>query len=66
LKPQGINPSKEQLREIVLKVKEMNEKREAEKRAIKEEFVKKYYEYIRSMTLSMDEVLDIANEVMKK
>ncbi|MDD1778634.1 MAG: homoaconitate hydratase [Candidatus Helarchaeota archaeon] len=66
LKPQGINPTKEQLREIVMKVKDQNEKREAEKRKEKEEFVKKYYEYIRSMTLSMDEVLDIAKEVMKK
>jgi len=66
LKPMGIDPNKDQLREIVLRVKAENEKREAEKQQEKEEFVKKYYDFIRSMTLSLDEVLKIANSVMNE
>jgi len=66
LKPHGLEPNKEQLREITLKVKDLQEKREAEKAKIKEEFVKNYYDTIRRMALSMDEVLDIANKVMNK
>ncbi|MHA1230007.1 MAG: LeuA family protein [Candidatus Helarchaeota archaeon] len=66
LKPHGINPTKEQLREIVLKVKEEQEKRESEKAKIKEEFIDNYYNTIRRMALSLDEVLDIAKQVMNK
>jgi propanediol dehydratase small subunit len=66
LKPHSIEPNKEQLREITLKVKDIQEKREAEKAKIKEDFIKNYYDIIRKMALSMDEVLDIANKVMSK
>lgn len=66
LKPHGMEPNKAQLREITLKVKDLQEKREAEKAKIKEEFVKNYYDTIRRMALSMDEVLAIANKVMNK
>ncbi|NVM01535.1 MAG: 2-isopropylmalate synthase, partial [Candidatus Helarchaeota archaeon] len=66
LKPHGIEPNKEQLREITLKVKDIQETREAEKAKIKEEFIKNYYDIIRKMALSMDEVLDIAYKVMSK
>jgi len=66
LAPHGIKPSKEQLREIVLKVKDLQEKREAEKAQIKEKFVQNYYDTIRRMALSLDEVLEIAKSVMNK
>ncbi|NVM54898.1 MAG: hypothetical protein HWN66_14435 [Candidatus Helarchaeota archaeon] len=66
LEPHGIKPNKEQLRKIVLKVKDKQERRESEKQAIKEKFVQEYYSYMRRMALTMEEVLEIANEVLNK
>ena len=66
LVPHDIKPSKEQLREIVLKVKDKQEKRESEKQKIKDAFVQEYYNYMRRMALTMDEVLEIADAVMNK
>ncbi|MHA1652342.1 MAG: LeuA family protein [Candidatus Helarchaeota archaeon] len=66
LTPYGIKPNKEQLREIVLKVKDKQEKREAEKQKIKDEFVQNYYDYMRRMSLTLEEIIEIANEVMNK
>jgi methanogen homocitrate synthase len=68
LRPHGIEPTKEQLLQITLKVKAKHEAREKEILSVKrkEEFIKSYYEQIRKMTLSMDEVLAIAKEVMGK
>ncbi|MHA1383854.1 MAG: LeuA family protein [Candidatus Helarchaeota archaeon] len=66
LTPHGIKPNKQQLREITLRVKDMQEQREAEKAKIKEEFVQNYYNTIRRMALTLDEVLEVANQVMNK
>ncbi len=66
LAPHGIKPDKQQLREIVLAVKDKQEKREAEKQQIKEKFVQEYYDYMRRMSLTEDEILKIANKVMNK
>jgi isopropylmalate/homocitrate/citramalate synthase len=66
LKPHGIEPSKDQLRKIVLEVKDMQEKREAEKAKMKEVFVNNYYNTIRRMALTMEEVLEVANKIMKE
>ncbi|MFX1295583.1 MAG: LeuA family protein [Promethearchaeota archaeon] len=66
LAPHGIKPNKAQLREIVLKVKYKQEKRESEKQEIKDEFVKSYYDYMQRMSLTMEEILEIADEVMNK
>ncbi|MBD3229708.1 MAG: hypothetical protein GF329_16120 [Candidatus Lokiarchaeota archaeon] len=66
LEPKGIKPDKEQLLDIVMKVKDLQEKRMAKTNEIKEEFIQNYYDTIRKMALSMDEVLEIANDVMNK
>ncbi|MHA1269458.1 MAG: LeuA family protein [Candidatus Helarchaeota archaeon] len=66
LTPHGIKPNKEQLREIVLRIKNEQEKRESEKSKTQEEFIQNYYNTIRRMALSLEEVLEIANEVMNK
>lgn len=66
LEPQGITPNKEQLREITLKVKDKQEKREAEREKNKAEFVQSYYDYMHRMVLSLDEILEIAKNVMNK
>ena len=66
LEPQGIKPDKNQLREIVLKVKDIQEKRQLENDAKSAEFIQNYYDTIRKMALSMDEVLKIANDIMNK
>jgi len=66
LEPLGIKPDKAQLHEIVLKVKDKQEKREAEKQKIKDEFIQSYYDYMKRMSLTMDEILEIANKVMNK
>ena len=66
LSPHGIKPNKEQLREIVLKVKDKQEAREAEKQKVKEKFVQEYYDYMTRMSLTLEEVLEIADEVMNK
>jgi isopropylmalate/homocitrate/citramalate synthase len=65
LEPHGIKPTKEQLHEIVMKVKDKQEKRESEKEKMKAEFVQQYYDYMRRMTLTMDEILEIAKSVVK-
>ncbi|MHA1299938.1 MAG: LeuA family protein [Candidatus Helarchaeota archaeon] len=66
LKPHGINPNKEQLYQITLKVKARHEELDKENQKRKQEFVEGYNKYIRSMALSMEEVIEIANEVMNK
>ena len=66
LKPQSIEPNKEQLLEITLKVKAKHEAREKENQKKKAEFIENYQKVIRNMALSMDEVLEIANAVMGK
>lgn len=66
LKPNGIEPTKEQLLEITLKVKARHEERERENLQKKEDFVKSYYDFMRGLTLSLEEVLEIANEVMNQ
>lgn len=65
LEPLGIKPNKEQLRAIVLAVKDKQEKRESEKQQIKDKFVQEYYTYMRRMSLTLDEIKKIANEIMK-
>ncbi|MFX0134080.1 MAG: LeuA family protein [Candidatus Hodarchaeota archaeon] len=66
LRPHGIEPNKDQLLEITLKVKAKHEARERENQKKKVDFVEYYQKTIRNMTLSMEEVIEIANEVMNK
>ena len=66
LKPHGIEPNKDQLLQITLKVKAKHEARERENQKKKEDFVKSYQDHMRKMALSMEEVIEIANEVMGK
>lgn len=66
LKPQGIEPTKEQLYEITMKVKDRHESREREYTQSREEFVKNYQDYMRRMVLPLEEVVEIAKAVINK
>ncbi|MHA1313089.1 MAG: LeuA family protein [Candidatus Helarchaeota archaeon] len=66
LKPRGISPTKEQLREITLKVKDKHEQRQKQFIQNREDFVKQYQEYMKSMVLPLEEVIAIAKEVINK
>ena len=65
LEPNGINPNKEQLYKITIAVKDAHEeKMHGIMKQSKEDFVKNYQEYMKSMVLNLDEVLAIAKKVM--
>jgi isopropylmalate/homocitrate/citramalate synthase len=66
LKPNGIIPNKEQLKEIVTKIKEMQIKQETERKVEKLHFVNNFYQTISQMALSSERVLEIAKEVINK
>ena len=67
LKPHGIDPTKEQLYEITMKVKDAHEARmRGTMKQSKEDFVKSYQDYMKAMVLPLEEVLKIAKDVMNK
>ena len=65
LKPNGIDPTKEQLYKITMAVKDAHEdKMKGAMKTSKEEFVKNYQDYMKAMVLPLDEVLKIAKDIM--
>ncbi|MFX1429069.1 MAG: homoaconitate hydratase [Promethearchaeota archaeon] len=64
LKPYGIVPNKDQLKEIVTKIKEIQTKQETERKKERVQFVNDFYQTISQMALSSEEVLKIAKKVV--
>ncbi len=63
LQPLGINPTKEQLKEITIEIKREQVSREKEKL---KKFVQLYDETMDKMGMTIEEVAEIAKKVMKK